>query len=448
MIEKRMFFIISSIITFLCFSYLYSFDEQTEKETNILNENYFLNLENIDEVVEKETIIISDETNWCLETNDYAVPCWVHPSWIRIPSAKWIWRSYLVGSQTEECTIIKKFNISGEIKKATLYVASDNECDIWINDTYVGNTSPLEYTQATIIDVKNVLKTGDNTIKLWGRNRYWFPGAGPYINPAGIIYKLVIIYVPIEKDVIIDAGHGKYKYLGAVYYKGAVGPNYGDKEDDLNLDMAFKIEKMFKNDNIYKIYNIRTSEWDILPDCPIGIEKPPPPDEPHKHNNQCINVRVNIANKKFSELRDNFITQGVTPLQKAEQEARKRIIFVSIHCNSSRRHEVCGTGFLYSPDYEHPDRELKSFKLGDYILNQLLMMTELVKWQVVKTDKVAVISKTKMPAVLIETAFLSNTISDVITDEQFLHFEEYRDRIPRAIYEGIKEYFNSMGEIK
>ncbi|MFN4227083.1 MAG: N-acetylmuramoyl-L-alanine amidase [Candidatus Ratteibacteria bacterium] len=337
--------ILSLFFNFLFIVRLFSLEEETVKETSILIENYFVTLTNPEDGIEVETIVISDEKNWCLETNNYAVSCWVHPSWVRIPSAKWIWRSCLVGSQTEECTIVKEFKIPGDITKAMLYVASDNECDVWINDTYVGNTSPWEYTQVTIIDVKDVLKTGDNVIKLWGRNRYWFPEAGPYVNPAGIIYKLVIRYVA-KKYVIIDPGHGKYKYYGSIYYRGAVGPTYGDKEDNLNLEMAVKTDTFLLTESSYKTYMTRKTEWDILPDSSIGIENPPTPDEPRTHNKECVNARWKMANFEFhclvEKLKSVFNDEEI-----AKKEARKRMIFVSIHCNSCERREVSGTEFLY-----------------------------------------------------------------------------------------------------
>ncbi|MFN4227082.1 MAG: N-acetylmuramoyl-L-alanine amidase [Candidatus Ratteibacteria bacterium] len=88
------------------------------------------------------------------------------------------------------------------------------------------------------------------------------------------------------------------------------------------------------------------------------------------------------------------------------------------------------------------DKKEKSLLLGNSILSQINSIAGLPKHGIgVVASKKAVIKKTEMPAIIIETAFLSNTISDVITDEQYLHFEEYRNKIPEAIYKGITNYF-------
>ena len=45
-----------------------------------------------------------------------------------------------------------------------------------------------------------------------------------------------------ENHVFLDPGHGKYKYQGTIYSRGVVGPTYGDREDDLNLDKTDMIK--------------------------------------------------------------------------------------------------------------------------------------------------------------------------------------------------------------
>ncbi|MGC8976720.1 MAG: N-acetylmuramoyl-L-alanine amidase [Candidatus Ratteibacteria bacterium] len=437
-LKEKIVFPLFFVFCIICFSEV---NDNTNTDTILYKSNNFYILESAN-FGEETIIIVSDETNWCIETNNYAVPCWVHPSWVRIDGSKWIWRDYLVSSQTEECTIIKEFEIPGDVKKGILYAASDNECDIWVNDKYAGNTSPLEYEAITTIDITSLLKTDVNYIKLWGRNRYWFPGAGPYVNPAGIIYKIVINYIPKKNYIFIDPGHGKYKWKEEIYYRGAVGPTYGDKEDDLNLDMGIKLKEKLKDN--YKAEMTRQTEWDILPDSSIGIENPPPPDTPIQHNNVCVNTRVKIANDEFK-----LVVKKLKPIfnndeEWAEQEARKRMIFVSIHCNSSNDYTRNGTGILYNPGIcPIPNKVNMNNKLRQYILSEMEKL--FVHWEGDSgIYNKAIIRDTEMPAVIIETVFLTNTISDAITDEQFLHFEEYRDKIPEAIYEGIIKYFKSM----
>jgi N-acetylmuramoyl-L-alanine amidase len=82
----------------------------------------------------------------------------------------------------------------------------------------------------------------------------------------------------------------------------------------------------------------------------------------------------------------------------------------------------------------------ESSKLAEYIQNEL---NELLgtRNRGVKQAPFRVLMRTAMPAVLIETVFISNA-----SEEKKLQNEEFLDRIAAAIYNGISKfiyYYNS-----
>ncbi|MFH0796912.1 MAG: N-acetylmuramoyl-L-alanine amidase [Candidatus Omnitrophota bacterium] len=380
------------------------FSDPSEVEDNISLEEL---LQTLSDSSEGETIlnVVSDETNWCIDTNNYAVPCWVHPVWVRIPTAKWVWKRYFAKGP-EECTIVKEFEIPENLgQKGTLYFAADNFCDVWINDVYIGNSPPLSWKTVTIIDVTSSLQNGTNTIKIRGRNENWC--YDPYMNPAGIIYKLVIEYVLKENHVFIDPGHGGEK--------SGAGPSlYGEYEKDLNLDMGNKLFELVYNTENYTVYASRCS------DRAVSVEE-----------------RVERANKEFNKLVKE-LKKKFNDEKKAAEESRKRFIFVSIHCNSDT--SGTGTEAYYFNDTKFPDRVPKSIELGEKLTQQISQKLSISN-RGVKLDtqsapgQLYVLRQTKMSAILVETAFITG-------DAYILHYN--KTEIAQSLYEGIKMFFGQQ----
>lgn len=101
-------------------------------------------------------------------------------------------------------------------------------------------------------------------------------------------------------------------------------------------------------------------------------------------------------------------------------------LFVSIHCNSSANSGVGGTSIHW-------------YKSDDYVLaknleNELLVATGRTHRGLIK-DRFFVLAHTQMPAVLIETAFISNSAEGAL-----LASPDYRDRIARGIAAGLRSH--------
>jgi len=111
-------------------------------------------------------------------------------------------------------------------------------------------------------------------------------------------------------------------------------------------------------------------------------------------------------------------------------------IFVSIHCNSATNTSAKGTStWLYAPSgntvYDRDARLL----LAQKVLQSILASCPLSNYGV-HEENFLVLRETLMPAILVETAFISNA-----SDAALLGNEDFRQTMATAIATGIREYF-------
>lgn len=178
-----------------------------------------------------------------------------------------------------------------------------------------------------------------------------------------------------RKVVVIDPGHGG-KDPGAL----SVTKKH---EKDFNLSVALKVQALlFKENNIDVVM---TRDSDSYP---------------------TLSERAKLAN----EVNAN--------------------VFVSIHGNSNPSSKPSGTETYY---YERAS----SKDLANVIHKYLVKATGLSD-RGVKNSSLHVIRETKMPAVLVEVGFLSNSI-----DEQVMYSDDKQNLVAQAIVDGIKEYLGN-----
>ena len=220
-----------------------------------------------------------------------------------------------------------------------------------------------------------------------------------------------------RKIIVIDAGHGGED-------PGAIGPN-ATKEKDLNLGIALELKKLLDADDNYEVVLTRKDDKFI----PLA-------------------ERTNIANENNADL------------------------FISIHCNAN--FDKAASGFeIYFLSEKATDSEaaatatlensvielegaptkkrallqdmLWSMALNEYIndsseLAGFIASETPPRLQVVnrgvKQASFYVLRGSKMPAVLVESAFVSN-----FEEEAKLNTAAFKASVADSIYEGIKKFY-------
>lgn len=176
--------------------------------------------------------------------------------------------------------------------------------------------------------------------------------------------------------VVIDPGHGGSD-------PGAVGPS-GLKEKDVNLDIAWKVTEILRQQGVEVILT-REDDYDVglLP-------------------------RAQLAND-----------WGATA-------------FVSIHSNASTNRSVGGTStYTYVPSGQQRDERLYLAQLLQEEMVGALWLRDIGVLQ----ENFSVLRNTWMPAALCEVAFISNP-----DEEQLLASDDFRQRAAEAIARGITRF--------
>ena len=187
------------------------------------------------------------------------------------------------------------------------------------------------------------------------------------------------------KKIVIDPGHGGED-------SGAIGPS-GVTEKSITLQIAKEVEKMLKEAGA-KVIMTRTTDTEVSP----------------KHRQATdvdeLQARCDVANKAKAD------------------------IFLSIHMDSFTSREASGTtGYYYTKG------SAASKKLAASIQSNLVSQLKTTS-RGVKTCNFYVVKHTKMPATLIEVAFVSNP-----KEEKLLASKKGVQKAAIGIVKGISDFF-------
>lgn len=128
----------------------------------------------------------------------------VYPAWTAsIPGASWLWNT----PATASVTFSNGFTVPGAtVLSATLDVAADNYYDAKVNGVTVGSelVNDTNFTLVTqdvyTSSVLAQLTSGANTLAVVGTNKNGVPAE---LNPAGVMYKLVVMSETCFGDVTV-----------------------------------------------------------------------------------------------------------------------------------------------------------------------------------------------------------------------------------------------------
>lgn len=187
-----------------------------------------------------------------------------------------------------------------------------------------------------------------------------------------------------NKIITIDPGHGGSD-------SGAVGPNgYTEKEGVFAISQ--KVASIL-NQSGAKVVMTRDSDVDVY--------------GPNASARNELQARVDVGNNANSD------------------------IFVSIHCNAFVNPAANGTQtFYYGSSYQGQ-------RLAQSIQEKMIEANGL-RDRGISTCNFYVVKHSYMPAVLIETAFITN-----YDEEALLSDDEWQTTMAKAIAEGINEYFSN-----
>lgn len=187
-----------------------------------------------------------------------------------------------------------------------------------------------------------------------------------------------------NKIITIDPGHGGSD-------SGAVGPNgYTEKEGAFAISQ--KVASIL-NQSGAKVVMTRDSDVDVY--------------GPNASARNELQARVDVGNNANSD------------------------IFVSIHCNAFVNPAANGTQtFYYGSSYQGQ-------RLAQSIQEKMIEVNGL-RDRGIFTCNFYVVKHSYMPAVLIETAFITN-----YDEEALLSDDEWQTTMAKAIAEGINEYFSN-----
>ncbi|MDN4493972.1 N-acetylmuramoyl-L-alanine amidase [Ureibacillus aquaedulcis] len=194
--------------------------------------------------------------------------------------------------------------------------------------------------------------------------------------------------------IVVDAGHGGVDG----------GASSGEViEKDVTLAVAQKVEKQLKRLGATVVMT-RSTDGDVL--------------EEHAPSEEFSTLRERKKEDIF--LRSNLV-------QKNEPD-----IFVTVHANAIPEEKWRGAQVFYHKD-GHPNSELLAKSIQSTI-KESLQNTER---EALAIKQVYLLKKAEVPAVLVETGFLSNN-----EERELLSSEEYQQKMADAIVSGIESYVN------
>ena len=287
-----------------------------------------------------------------------------------------------VGGNEEETVVIKS---EGEIKYRMFTLKNPERLVIDIDNSDVNDINGLEPAGqfADNIRAAQFSLTPMSVRVVIDLNR---PSAyQAVLDDQGSTLKVTLTEPSIKaKVIVIDAGHGGYD-------PGAIGVT-GLEEKAFNLETALILRDKLEA---------------------LGAEVLLTRDD---DSFISLTSRAAVANKVYAD------------------------VFVSIHANASERSSTNGTSTYYYAPSSDPvlyAQYVERRQLADSVQNRLAALLGTRDIGILQGN-LSVLRNTKMPSILVESAFLSNA-----EDERRLKDRQFREKVAQGIAEGLTAYFAS-----
>jgi N-acetylmuramoyl-L-alanine amidase len=198
--------------------------------------------------------------------------------------------------------------------------------------------------------------------------------------------------------IMLDPGHG-----GCL--SGAPGRS-GLLEKDVNLDIALRLEEMLRQAG-----------------AEVGMTR--------RGDYLLRSVQDEKGKLDFEAYRRELYMRA------EEANSARADLFISIHCNAnaaSNPSPRTGTEVYYG--------RAQSRLLAETLQQAMVRELGRIDGGVIIREKLVVTRETKMPAVLVEVAYMDSTV-----EERLLASGEFRARAAKALFEGLREYVESGGPL-
>jgi N-acetylmuramoyl-L-alanine amidase len=192
--------------------------------------------------------------------------------------------------------------------------------------------------------------------------------------------------------IVIDPGHGTLNYDGRIINAGKINRS-GVQERRVAMSISQKLGEMLEKEGAI-VYYTRTMK-DFWRESASNAED----------------------NKSRALVANSIGAQA----------------YIAIHCDWDPRSRVHGVTTFYLQDI--------SRELGNSIQTSMVKNLQVYNRKLVR-DSYTVLDVATVPAVLIETGFLSNG-----TEARKLANKKYQEKVAAAIARGVKNYFAKMGVI-
>lgn len=229
-------------------------------------------------------------------------------------------------------------------------------------------------------------------------------------------------YGPVGKGkftIVIDPGHGGKD-------SGAIGPD-GIMEKTITLRIAKKLQKYLSKDKDFKIYLTRHEDRFVSLRARTKFTL-------KKKANLFVSIHCNASIHRRSKYARGFETYFLSLARTGWERAVAARENASILYESEKEKNNYNTVDYILSDMAQNQSLIESSKLAESIQNKMAKETNL-KDRGVHQAGFYVLRFNYMPAVLVETAFISNR-----KEEKLLNESWFEDKIAKAIGDGIIDF--------
>lgn len=193
----------------------------------------------------------------------------------------------------------------------------------------------------------------------------------------------------LNRIIVVDPGHGTLNYAGRVINPGKT-TTAGNKEHKIAIDISEKLGKKLKDQGATVMYT---------------------------------RTKRDYWRESYSASEDNKARSLFANEVQAD-------IYLSIHCDWHPDSKVYGVTTIHTKN--------DSKKLGHAIQKEMVTQLKTHDRKVVQ-DSFTVLDHAEMPAVIIETGFMSHR-----KESEKLLSEEYQEKIAQAITKGVQNFLASQ----